>query len=125
MPNLSMNLNLLKFKNAAVVELKGSTATKKCLVIPIEDNCLFVGESGVYFNAVAWRNSKLQDGKTHLIKQSFKKELIEMMSDDERKALPVFGDIKEFGGLSSELANASEYSLAVDVNEGGNSDLPF
>lgn len=40
--NFGIKLNALKYKNAGVASLKGSTATKKCLVIPIEDNNLFV-----------------------------------------------------------------------------------
>lgn len=40
--NYSIKLNLLKFKNACVVTVKGATATKRGVFIPIEDNNIFI-----------------------------------------------------------------------------------
>jgi len=122
MRTLSINLNLLKFKGAGVISLKGkSGVAKRCLVIPVDDNGLFEGEKGVYANLVAFE-SNLTDGKTHLVKPSLKKEVLEAMTEEQRKAIPVLGDIKPFGTVSAEVSNPEGFM--VDSSEGSD-DLPF
>lgn len=122
MRTLSINLNLLKFKGAGVISLKGkSGVSKRCLVIPVDDNGLFEGENGVYCNLVAFE-ANLSDGKTHLVKPSIKKEVLENMTEEQRNAIPVLGDIKPFGTVSPEVSNPEGF--LVDSNEGSD-DLPF
>lgn len=84
--NHGIKVNALKYKNACVLNLKGRNETKRCLVVPIEDNHLFVSadEKGapkaVYldFNAFALREPKYE--QTHLIKQSLPKDVRESMT---------------------------------------------
>ena len=40
--NYTGKLNLLKFKNACLISVKGRTETKKGIFIPIDDNHVFV-----------------------------------------------------------------------------------
>lgn len=105
MTHLSINLNLLKLRNAAITTLKGKTASKRCLVIPIEDNELFVSEKGVYLGLTAFESEKLKDGKTHMVKQAMSKERREALTEDERKNLPILGDIKP---LTKKIVQDSE-----------------
>lgn len=114
--NTNINLNLLKVKGAFVKDLQGKTA-KRCLVIPLEDGDLFEGQSGVYLSLTAWANSNLKDGKTHLIKQSFSKEVRDGMSKEERKNMPIIGDMKPFGSLSQ--------STVADAVATEDDDFPF
>lgn len=53
MANFSIKTDLLKLKGAFVTNLKGKTATKRCLIIPVDDAGLFIGEKGVYLNLTA------------------------------------------------------------------------
>ena len=122
MANLSIKLNLLALKNAGVASLTGKTGTKKCIIIPIDDNNLFQGQSGIYMSLVAWRNNNLDDGKTHLVKPSFSKDQIEAMTDLERKAIPIVGDVKPWGRIVDE--NPDGYT-SDSVDGVGNEDLPF
>jgi hypothetical protein len=74
MSNFNINLNLKSLKNTAIKDVQSKTATKQCLIIPISDNDLYVGEKGIYLNLSAWESDKLRDSKTHLVKQSFSQE---------------------------------------------------
>ena len=126
-------MNLLKLKNSAVVQIKGNTGTKKCVVIPIEDNHLFVSvdesnkAKGVYVDFIAWENrNSLQSGDTHGLKQSLPKEVREKMSDEDKKAMPFIGNMKPY---EYEAKNASEVVEAPQVQvapeENYSDDLPF
>lgn len=133
MGNFSGKMNLLKLKNSAVVQIKGNTGTKKCVVIPIEDNHLFVSvdesnkAKGVYVDFIAWENrNSLQSGDTHGLKQSLPKEVREKMSDEDKKAMPFIGNMKPY---EYEAKNASEVVEAPQVQvapeENYSDDLPF
>jgi hypothetical protein len=119
MSNFNINLNLKSLKNAAVVDIKGRTAAKQCLIIPISDNGLFIGEKGIYISLSAWENSNLRDNKTHLIKQSFSKEARNVMTEDERKSQPILGDMKPFEATSGTVKSEGTITAAES------DDLPF
>jgi hypothetical protein len=119
MSNLNFKLNLKSLKNTAIIDLKGKTETKQCLAIPIADNDLFVGEKGIYISLSAWENSNLRDGKTHLVKQSFSRRVREAMTDEERKSIPILGDVKPFETASGTVK--SEATIAPPPHD----DLPF
>lgn len=133
MSNFSGKLNLLKLKNSAVVSINGKTGAKKCVVIPIEDNHLFVSADeknkakSVYMDFIAWENkTPLQSGDTHGLKQSLSKEAREKMSDEELKSIPFIGNMKPY---EYEAKNASEVVEAPQVQvapaDDYDSDLPF
>lgn len=42
MTNFNGKLNLLKLKRAGVMQIQGRTEVLRCLVIPIEDNNIFI-----------------------------------------------------------------------------------
>ena len=105
--NQSIKLDLLKLKGAAVVNLKGKTATKRCLVIPIEDAQLFLGQKGCYLNLTAIEMQNSQYGDT----------VYDAMTEEERNAQPIIGSVKPL----IKQAPAIEASNIV-ANE---DDLPF
>ena len=53
MGNFGIKIDLLKLKNSFVTNLKGKALTKCCLVIPIDDSGVYLGEKGVYLNLTA------------------------------------------------------------------------
>jgi hypothetical protein len=120
MSNFNINLNLRALKSTIIKDVQGKTATKQCLIIPIADNDLFVGEKGgVYLNLSAWESNNLKDGKTHLVKQSPSRKVREAMTNEERKSIPILGDMKPFENASATVK--SEGVMAVEDND----DLPF
>jgi hypothetical protein len=120
MSKLGLKLNLLAFKSAGVLNCKGKTSTKRCIVIPIDDNDFYESEKSVYCNLVAFE-ANLNDGKTHLIKPSIKKDVLDKMTEEERKAITIIGDVKPFGVVDAAVANPDGLSVA----EEGSDDLPF
>ena len=70
MGNFGIKIDLLKLKNSFVTNLKGKAATKRCLVIPIDDSGVYLGEKGVYLNLTAVEMREQRYGDTHVLKQS-------------------------------------------------------
>lgn len=71
MANYSIKADLLKVKGAFVKDLKGRTgAVKRCLIIPIEDSGMFLGEKGCYLNMTAIEMREARYNDTHCVKVS-------------------------------------------------------
>ena len=117
--NQSIKINLTKLNGASLLNLKGSTATKQCLVIPIEGSGLFVGEKGVYLNCSAFELHEIKYGQTHLVKLSLDKEVWESLSDEQRNAQPILGGIKQLVSLTMQPTET------VEIATGEGEDLPF
>ena len=94
MGNFSIKANLLKVKGAFVTNLKGKTATKRCLVIDIDESGMFLGEKGCYMNMVAIEMNEIRYGDTHVVKVSLSKEAVEGMTEEERNAIPILGGMR-------------------------------
>ena len=69
MANFSIKADLLKVKGAFVTNLKGKTSTKRCLVIPIDESGMYLGEKGCYLNLTAFEMREERYGDTHVLKQ--------------------------------------------------------
>ena len=122
MSNWDVKVNLLKIKGGALVNLKGKTATKECIVIPVEDAGLFKGEKGVYLDLVAWehRDQKYED--THYLKLSVKKEVWDALTDEQKRAFDICGGMKP----KLQQSNAVQAASTMEVqSDGSGEDLPF
>ena len=127
--NYGIHFNALKYVNSGVLNIKGRSETKRCLVVPIEDNHLFesVNEDGspkaVYLdlNAFALREPKYE--QTHIVKQSLPKEVRESMTKEQLDAMPILGGMKPLVNPSANDATASNVPFAQPTED--YSDLPF
>ena len=117
--NYNIKLDLQKLSGAFLANLKGKTATKKCLCIPVDEAGLFVGEKGTYLDIVAWSVKEPKEGRTHLIKQSIPKEIWDALSDEAKKSQPIIGDFKEM------QAKGQEVTTTIDATSAAEDDLPF
>lgn len=125
MSNFSIRLDLLKLQGAFTRNLKGKTATKRCLIIPVDDNDgMFLGEKGCYLNVSAFETRNNQYGDTHLIKPDIPKEKRERMTEEERNAVPILGNMRP---IQPQQGTVSGTMQSTDfVNEQGEAeDLPF
>lgn len=123
--NLRIRINLGALKASGVATLQGKSGSKKCLIIPIEDNHLYQGTKGVYLDLIGWRNDKLSDGGTHLIKQSLPKEVRDQMDEKARFELPTLGNIAPMN-LGVENSEASSEFAGATMSEDQTDDhLPF
>ncbi len=103
MSNFGIKIDFLKLKGAAVTELQTPQGVKRCLVIPVDDNHLFVGQKGCYLDLVAFEMRSPKYESTHTLKQSLPKAVREAMPEQERNAQPILGDLKPLGGNAPQL----------------------
>ena len=119
MQNFAIKIDILKTKGSFVTNIKGNTTTKKCLVIPIEDAGLFLGEKGIYLDLVAFEMKDQKFADTHLVKASLSKEAYEAMTEEQRNNAPILGSMKPLVPVQREMPVTSTASPEnVD-------DLPF
>ena len=110
------------------MNIKGKTSTKRCLVIPIEDNHLFVSANidgspkAVYLDLSAFALREPKYDQTHLVKQSLPKEIREGMSKEQLDAMPILGGMKPFDNAPVNAATTCDAPFAQPQNE---DDLPF
>jgi hypothetical protein len=123
MSNISIKLNLKQLKHVQKTFKSKKGKKVECLVIPIVENDLFSGEKGVYLDLTAFEiKNKVGDSKdTHLIKQSLKKELYESMTDEQKHAMPVMGNLVEWARQES----APQVAQSIAMSDEDEDDLPF
>lgn len=122
MANYSIKTDLLKLNGAFVTNLKGKTATKRCLIIPVDEANLYVGEKGVYLNMTAIEMREPKYSETHCVKQSLDRERYDAMTDEERNAQPILGGMKQLERKATEMNVTGMVDGASMIN---NDDLPF
>lgn len=122
MANYSIKTDLLKLKGAFVTNLKGKTATKRCLIIPVDEANLYVGEKGVYLNMTAIEMREPKYSETHCVKQSLDRERYDAITDEERNAQPILGGMKQLERKATEMNVTGMVDGASMIN---NDDLPF
>ena len=137
MSNLSIKINLTRLPGVIFTKLTGKSGLQKdCIVIPVEDCHLFVGEKGVYLDLSAYEFKEQKYSDSHMVKQSFSKEVIEEiksialtinpnlteseLQDVVNKANPIIGGIKPF--QKTEMQH-TQTDFTPPAGDG--SDLPF
>lgn len=128
MDNFNAKLNLLKLKRAGVMQIQGRGEVLRCLVIPIEENNIFVSTDdnnrpkAAYLDLTAWALQNPKYDETHMIKQSLPKEVREKMTDEEKKAMPILGGMRP---ASLDVKNAATTCDAPFAQTQNLDDLPF
>ncbi len=116
--NYSIRLDLKKLKEAFVYNFKGKTATRKCIVIPVDNNpAIYVGEKCAYLNLNAFEVTNPQYDDTHAISESLPKEVREAMSEEERRNMPIVGNMRPF--------KSQQMQASGTVTVGDGDDCPF
>jgi hypothetical protein len=114
MTNYSIKTDLLKLKGAFVTNIKGSTMTKKCVCIPIDESGLFLGQKGCYLNLTALEMQNPQYGETHLIKVNFDREKYNNMSIEERSSQPIVGGMKPIERQTEQMQVTTTVEMQTD-----------
>lgn len=99
--NLSNLISAVRFEN-------GETGPVECLIIPIEKNHLFKGKSGIYLDMSAFELKEKKDDQTHLIKQSLPKEVYQKQTEEEKRAMPILGNVSVYEGGGGEPISSTE-----------------
>jgi len=124
MANYSIKADLLKLRGAFMMNLKGKTATKRCLCIPVDDAGLFVGEKGVYLNLTAVEMQEPKFGDTHFVKVNLDRAAYDALSEEERKAIPILGGLHELEPQVRTMVVSQTIDAKTAV-ENAEDDLPF
>lgn len=135
------SINLARLSNVGVMTIQGSTTAKKCVVIPIEENDIYVkvetktapdGRSYIdrKFNLgieVYERQAASTFGETHYIKPSISKDFINAHSEEEVKMRngTYIGGLKPVTIPSSNQAATVEAPVAQVVQQDDEEPLPF
>ena len=120
---LSIRLGMLKLSGACVKTIKGKTALKRCLIVPIDDNpCFFLGEKDCYLNLVAIESTNSQYGDTHFVVGDMPREVRESMTQEQRNALPILGNIKP---IERQATPQMQVGSMDSDSFAGEDDLPF
>lgn len=125
--NLQGRIDLLKLEKAGIATIKN----KKCIVIPIEENDLYVSmdenlkAKSVYLGInINERREPSQFGKTHYCKQSLSRQYRDAnKTEAESKSKVYLGDFKpyEFEGSSNAVAAVEAPNAQIDDDD----QLPF
>ena len=122
MSSYAIKVNLKCLQHTGLVNVKG----RKCVLIPVDDNAeIFVGEKGIYLNLTAIEMKQAsQFGDTHFLKGNLDKEAFEKLTEEERKALPIVGNMRPIERKVAEqpAAPIADADIAPADEE---DDLPF
>lgn len=121
MGRISTKLNLAAFAGAAIIK-SGKNKDVDCIIIPIEMNGFFKSEKGaVYADLIGFDVTNPKEGQkdTHLVKQSFPKDKLDKMTDEQKKAMPILGNHIVWDQTSGHAAETGAKSVASE------DDLPF
>lgn len=129
MENFNVKVNLSRLNGIKRLKTKNGT---EFICIPIKENYLFEGRTGLFLNlsAFVYKEQKYQD--THYLKNEIPKEIFIKMNDEEKKT-PIIGTLTPFTFNNNiPMANAGEFEemaggkieQKTDVL-GENEDLPF
>lgn len=127
--SLDIKINLGKLRHTVITTQKNT----KCIVIPIVENDIYEGKDGnsFYFSMTGWEidveKQKVENNfkNTHLVKQKFRKDKLASMSDDEKKALPILGNVTCYVGGGQNETPVHTTSVSADDFSKNNDDLPF
>ena len=123
---MDIKINLAKLKSAVITTQKGNRA----IIIVLDDNNLVEHKSGVYLElqAVKIREPKTNNHgfmDTHFVKQKLSKDAYGKLTEEQKKAIPILGNITEYTGVKTEdegFIPPSKPQPEVTLN---NDDLPF
>lgn len=135
--NLQGSINLLKLDKAGLATIDGKSGPKLCVVIPVEDNDIYVSRDNAlrpkaaYLSFAAWANRGENGvdkyGNSHYVKQSFSKEYREGGTGDGMRDKPIIGNLKRLvmpdkaDRQIDRADNAQTTHVAIDSKD----DLPF
>lgn len=125
MNNISVNLNLQKLTSVVMKMKSKSGQMIDCLIIPIAQNHLVLGEKGVYIDLQCFelKEQKPNQKDTHLVKQAVPKIVYDNMSEDERRAMPILGNAILWKDVNNSDIGGGINTGANPLEEGD--DLPF
>lgn len=124
MANYGIKIDLLKLKGAFMRNLQGKAATKRCLIIPVDDcDGIYLGEKGCYLNMTAIEMREPRYNDTHCIKPDIPKEQREAMTEEQRNEVPILGGLHAIEVQPQQMTVSG--TLGRNAFAPDDDDLPF
>ncbi len=112
MTNFEIKINLAKLPKVMKTKLQNG---ENCIVIPIKDNSIFEGKSGLYLSLLAYETKEIRFGETHFLKLNIDKAIYQKMTDEERRNQQILGSLKPLE-FTSHLDELNEVNF-TEINE--------
>ena len=128
--NYNVKIDLKKLEKVAVMNIQGNTGLIKCVVIPIEENNIFVSEKangGIYLDLKASEVREMRFGQSHILKRTVGKEAYSKMTKEEIINMPIVGNLSPYNGQGMEATQTQTNETKTEQEERGNNidELPF
>lgn len=106
----------------AVTNIKGKNGNKvPVVIIPIVSNGIFVGDKGTYLNIGVFEMDKPRFKQTHFVKRSLTEEEQKNMSEEEKNAMPIIGNMAPMKHKEAQPAPVTGCIASDEIQD----DLPF
>ena len=126
MANVTQKINLAALKHVEMELKRKDGSTVKGMFIPYEANHVFVSDKGGRnIDLISFELKEKKEWGTHMTKQSLPKEVREKMTDEEKNAMPIFGNLNLDSGNSNKEASTNLAPGHVINPEDFADDLPF
>ena len=128
--NYNVKIDLKKLEKVAVMNIQGKNGLIKCVVIPVEENNIFVSEKangGIYLDLKASEVREMRFGQSHILKRTVGKEAYSKMTKEEIINMPIVGNLSPYNGQGMEATQTQTNETKVEQEERGNNidELPF
>ena len=128
--NYNVKIDLKKLEKVAVMNIQGKNGLIKCVVIPVEENNIFVSEKangGIYLDLKASEVRDMRFGQSHILKRTVGKEAYSKMTKEEIINMPIVGNLSPYNGQGMEATQTQTNETKVEQEERGNNidELPF
>lgn len=105
----TVSVYLNRLTNATLQDFNG----KKCMVIPIEDNNIYISDKGTVMLSMFMEklNTPNDYGKTHFLRRKVTKAELSSMTVEQKNKLPILGYFSPFvaGQRNNQYNNASDF----------------
>lgn len=122
--NYQLKIDLKKLHKSFIYSIQGKSEKVKCICIPISE--FYEGKNGeLYCNFQITEKKEVgQYGDTHFAKQSLEKTIYNTLSDEQRKNIPILGNMEPSKFGNNETETTTSLSANTDTDCEGD-DLPF
>lgn len=129
--NYQLKFDIKKLNKAFIYSIQGKKEKVECICIPVTE--FFKGKPDKdgkepYYCTVEIKEKKTvgQYGDTHLAVQNLEKESYKLLTDEQKKNLPILGNFQpsKFGNVETVVAEDANNQRTVVVEQ-ANDEVPF
>lgn len=125
--NYQLKIDIKKLNRTFVYQIQGRTEKVECLCIPVSE--FYHGKNGELYCTIGITEKQTVGtyGDTHFAKQQLEKEAYNRLSDEQKRAIPIIGNMQpsKFANQSKIETVQDEVVLLPSETSQQTDDLPF